>query len=82
MQKAIGIDLGTTNTVVAVLLDGRPQVLEDDRGYRVLPSVVTIDALGAEVVGHAARNRILTDPDKTIYAIKRLMVFRLYHAGT
>ena len=73
MQKAIGIDLGTTNTVVAVLLDGRPQVLEDDRGYRVLPSVVTIDGLGAEVVGHAARNRILTDPDKTVYAIKRLM---------
>ena len=73
MNKAIGIDLGTTNTVVAVLLDGRPQVLEDDRGYRVLPSVVLVDEFGAEVVGHAARNRILTDPDRTLYAIKRLM---------
>lgn len=73
MKKAIGIDLGTTNTVVAVLQDGRPQVVEDDRGYRVLPSVLNFDKQGQEVVGHAARNRILTDPDRTVYAIKRLM---------
>jgi len=73
MGKAIGIDLGTTNTVVAVLLDGRPQVLEDDKGYRVLPSVVTVDEFGGKVVGHAARNRILTHPDRTVYAIKRII---------
>ncbi|NOY28453.1 MAG: Hsp70 family protein, partial [Oligoflexia bacterium] len=73
MHTAIGIDLGTTNTAVAVLVDGRPKVLADDKGYRVMPSVVTIDEYGTEIVGHAARNRILTDPDRTVYAIKRLI---------
>ncbi|MCB9779114.1 MAG: Hsp70 family protein [Alphaproteobacteria bacterium] len=73
MGKAIGIDLGTTNTVVAVLRDGRPQVLEDAKGYRVLPSVVTLNDDDSLTVGHAARNRVLTAPDRTVYAIKRLM---------
>ncbi|RME28397.1 MAG: molecular chaperone DnaK, partial [Deltaproteobacteria bacterium] len=73
MGRSIGIDLGTTNTVVAVLHEGRPQVVEDDKGYRVLPSVVSVDDFGTATVGHAARNKILTDPDRTVYAFKRLM---------
>ncbi len=73
MGRTIGIDLGTTNTVVAVLQDGRPRVLEDEKGYKVLPSVVSWKGEGRYVVGPAAKNLILTAPDKTVYAAKRLM---------
>lgn len=73
MGRTIGIDLGTTNTVVAVLEDGRPRVLEDEKGYKVLPSVVSWKGEGRYVVGPAAKNLILTAPDKTVYAVKRLM---------
>jgi molecular chaperone DnaK len=73
MGRTIGIDLGTTNTVVAVLQDGRPRVLEDEKGYKVLPSVVSWKGEGRYIVGPAAKNLILTAPDKTVYAIKRLM---------
>ena len=72
MGKAIGIDLGTTNTAVAVLVDGRPRVLEDERGYKVLPSCVSMKADGQFVVGQAARNLAITQPDRTVYAVKRL----------
>ena len=60
MGKAIGIDLGTTNTAVAVLVDGRPRVLEDERGYKVLPSCVSLKVDGQFVVGEAARNLAIT----------------------
>ncbi len=73
MGRTIGIDLGTTNTVVAVLQDGRPLVVEDEKGYKVLPSVVSWKGDGRYIVGPTAKNLILTEPDKTIYAIKRLM---------
>jgi len=73
MGKAIGIDLGTTNTAVAVLVDGRPRVLEDDKGYKVLPSCVAFKHTGERVVGQAARNLIITQPENSAYAIKRLM---------
>jgi molecular chaperone DnaK len=73
LGKTIGIDLGTTNTVVAVLIDGRPRVLEDDKGYKVLPSVVSWKGEGRYAVGQPAKNLILTAPDRTVYAIKRLM---------
>jgi molecular chaperone DnaK len=73
MGKAIGIDLGTTNTAVAVLIDGRPRVLEDEKGYKVLPSCVALKGDGSAVVGQAARNLIITQPENTAYAIKRLM---------
>jgi molecular chaperone DnaK len=72
MGKAIGIDLGTTNTAVAVLVDGRPRVLEDERGYKVLPSCVSMKDDGQFVVGQAARNLAITRPDRTVYAVKRL----------
>src|SRR6185503_5404164 len=73
MAKVIGIDLGTTNTAVAVLEKGRPRVIEDDKGYKVLPSCVSAKPDGDFIVGQAARNKILTDPDRTVYAIKRLI---------
>jgi len=73
MGKTIGIDLGTTNTCVAVLKDGRPTVLKDEKGYKVLPSVVSMKGEGRYVVGQQAKNLILTNPTKTVYAIKRLM---------
>jgi len=73
MGKTIGIDLGTTNTCVAVLKDGRPTVLKDEKGYKVLPSVVSMKGEGRYVVGQQAKNLILTNPTRTVYAIKRLM---------
>ena len=73
MGKAIGIDLGTTNTAVAVLVDGRPRVLEDEKGYKVLPSCVAFKGDGSRIVGQAARNLIITQPEDTAYAVKRLM---------
>ena len=73
MSRIIGIDLGTTNTAVAVLEGGRPRVIEDDRGYKVLPSVVSAKGDGRFVVGQAAHNLILTHPDRTVYGCKRLM---------
>jgi molecular chaperone DnaK len=73
MGKTIGIDLGTTNTCVAVLKDGRPNVLKDEKGYKVLPSVVSMKGEGRYVVGQQAKNLILTAPGKTVYAAKRLM---------
>lgn len=73
MGRIVGIDLGTTNTAVAVISDGRPRVIEDDRGYKVLPSVVSARGEGRFVVGQAAHNLILTHPDRTVYATKRLI---------
>ncbi|MES2641483.1 MAG: Hsp70 family protein [Myxococcota bacterium] len=73
MPHIIGIDLGTTNTAVAVLENGRPRVIEDDRGYKVLPSVLSAKGEGRFVVGQAAHNLILTRPDRTVYAVKRLI---------
>jgi molecular chaperone DnaK len=73
MSTIIGIDLGTTNTAVAVLQDGRPRMIEDDRGYKVLPSVVSARGEGRFIVGQAAHNLILTNPERTVYATKRLI---------
>ena len=73
MARTIGIDLGTTNTVIAVFQKGRPKVLEDEKGYKVLPSVVSQKDDGSFIVGQAAKNRILTHPDTTVYAVKRLI---------
>ena len=73
MGKVIGIDLGTTNTAIAVFDGGRPRVLEDDRGYRVLPSCVSVKDDGKFIVGQAARSLVLTRPSHTVYAVKRLI---------
>ena len=73
MAKAIGIDLGTTNTVVAVMDTGSPRVLEDAQGFKVLPSAVSLKPDGKFLVGQAARNLTITRPERTAHAFKRLM---------
>ncbi len=73
MGRIIGIDLGTTNTVVAVMEGERARVLEDDRGNRLMPSIVGTKGNGTIVFGSAAANLILTRPDRVVYAAKRFM---------
>ncbi|MCC7273425.1 MAG: Fe-S protein assembly chaperone HscA [Alphaproteobacteria bacterium] len=70
---AVGIDLGTTNSVVAVATDGTPEVLRDAGGAALVPSVVAYGADGVVEVGAAARRRLLDDPDLVVSSVKRLM---------
>lgn len=73
MSVAIGIDLGTTNTVVAAVVDGVAVTLEDEQQRRLIPSVVSFHPSGNVLVGEAARERRLIDPENTIYSIKPLL---------
>ena len=73
MAKVIGIDLGTTNSVVAVMEAGEPTVLENSEGSRLTPSVVAITKAGERLVGQVAKRQAVTNPENTIYSIKRLM---------
>src|SRR5262250_833990 len=71
--KVIGIDLGTTNSVVAVMEGGQPVVIPNEEGGRTTPSVVAFTDDGERVVGAAARRQAVTNPRRTIYSIKRFM---------
>ncbi len=73
MAKVIGIDLGTTNSVVAVIEAGEPTVLENSEGSRLTPSVVAITKSGERLVGQVAKRQAVTNPENTIFSIKRLM---------
>ena len=73
MAAIIGIDLGTTNSCVAVVAGGRPKVLEDDRGYNILPSCVATSGKGRFLVGHGAKALVLNHPKNTLYSVKRLL---------
>jgi molecular chaperone DnaK len=73
MAAAIGIDLGTTNTVVAVVVDGVATTLEDEHGRRLIPSIVSFDESGNTIVGEMARERRVVDPAHTVYSTKRLI---------
>ncbi len=73
METIIGIDLGTTNSEVAVVRDGLPEVLKGDDGEAILPSVVGLDPEGRLLVGHPARNQLAMAPDRTVRSIKRQM---------
>ena len=73
MSHAIGIDLGTTNTAVAAVVDGVAITLEDEQGRRLLPSVVSFHPSGTVLVGDSARERRLVDPENTIFSIKPLI---------
>jgi molecular chaperone DnaK len=72
-EKAIGIDLGTTNSCVAVVEGGVPQVVANRGGYRVTPSVVAISEKGRRLVGHIAKRQAVTNAENTAYAVKRLI---------
>ncbi len=73
MAKVIGIDLGTTNSVVAVMDVGEPVVLENSEGSRLTPSVVAITKSGERLVGQVAKRQSVTNPENTVFSIKRLM---------
>jgi len=73
MAKVIGIDLGTTNSVVAVMEAGEPTVLDNSEGARLTPSVVAVTKSGERLVGQVAKRQAVTNPENTIYSIKRLM---------
>ncbi|MBS2011554.1 MAG: Hsp70 family protein [Deltaproteobacteria bacterium] len=73
MSYAIGIDLGTTNTVVAAVVDGVAVTLEDEQRRRLLPSVVSFHPSGTVLVGEAARERRLIDPENTVFSVKPLI---------
>ena len=77
MSKVIGIDLGTTNSVVAVMEGGKPKVLENSEGARTTPSVVAFNEDGERLIGQPARRQAVTNPDHTYYAIKRLIGRRM-----
>ena len=73
MGKVVGIDLGTTNSLVAYVSDGRPVVIRDDSGDALLPSVVSIGEDGTIFVGREAQRRLLTTSGHTVYSVKRFM---------
>ncbi len=73
MSIAVGIDLGTTNTVVGAVRDGRAITLADDGGRRLIPSIVSFHPSGKVLVGDTAKDRRIVDPGNTIYSIKRLI---------
>src|SRR3954454_9645640 len=73
MAKIIGIDLGTTNSVVAVMEGGEPKVIPNEEGGRTTPSVVAFTKTGERLVGQVAKRQAITNPENTIYSIKRFM---------
>ena len=73
MAKIIGIDLGTTNSVVAVMEGGEPTVIASAEGGRTVPSVVAFTKTGERLVGQLAKRQAVTNPANTIYSIKRFM---------
>lgn len=72
MGKVVGIDLGTTNSAVAFVQAGKPEVITSKEGSRLIPSVVAIDNT-SEIVGITAKNQMVTNPEQTFYSIKRLI---------
>ena len=76
MGKIIGIDLGTTNSCVAVMENGSPVVIQNSEGFRTTPSIVGFTAKGDRVVGLPAKNQMVTNPKNTVYSVKRLIGHR------
>ena len=81
MSKIIGIDLGTTNSVVAVMQGGEPVVIPNQEGSRTTPSVVAITKTGERLVGQVAKRQAVTNPENTVYSIKRFMGRRFDEVG-
>jgi hypothetical protein len=73
MSKVIGIDLGTTNSCVAVMDGDKPKVIENSEGARTTPSVVAFTEDGERLIGQTARRQAVTNPEHTYYAVKRLI---------
>jgi molecular chaperone DnaK len=73
MEKVIGIDLGTTNSCVAIVENGQPTVIPNRGGYKTTPSMVAITEAGKRLVGHIAKRQAITNAENTVYAAKRLI---------
>ena len=73
MSKILGIDLGTTNSCMAVMEGGESTVLENSEGARTTPSVVAFAKNGERLVGQAAKRQAVTNPENTVFATKRLI---------
>ena len=82
MGKIIGIDLGTTNSVVAVMEGGEPKVIQNKEGNRTTPSVVAWNKNGERLVGLLAKRQAVTNPTDTVYSIKRFMGRRFDEVAT
>src|SRR5215831_8090860 len=82
MPKTVGIDLGTTNSVVAVIEAGDPVVIPNSEGSRTTPSVVAFTRSGERLVGQLARRQAAVNPENTVYSIKRFMGRRLDEVTT
>ena len=72
MGKIVGIDLGTTNSVVAVMQGGEPIVIPSAEGERLVPSVVAVNKNHERLVGRSARNQAIVNPENTIFSIKQV----------
>ncbi len=81
MGKIIGIDLGTTNSCVAVMEGGEPKVIPNEEGGRTTPSIVAFTKGGERLVGMVAKRQAITNPENTVYSIKRFMGRRLNEVG-
>ena len=73
MAQVIGIDLGTTNSAMAAMEAGKPQVIANVEGGRTTPSVVATSKDGERLVGTIAKRQAVTNPDQTLYSVRRLM---------
>ncbi len=73
MSKVIGIDLGTTNSCVAIMDGKAPKVIENSEGARTTPSIIAFTEDGERLVGQAAKRQAVTNPENTLFAIKRLI---------
>src|SRR6185295_12554221 len=73
MSRVVGIDLGTTNSLVAYVKDGAPLVIRDRAGDGLVPSVVSVAADGTVYVGREAQRRLLIDAGRSVYSVKRFM---------
>jgi len=73
MSKILGIDLGTTNSAMAVIEGGQPKILENKEGNRTTPSIIAISKTGERLVGQIAKRQAVTNPDNTVFAVKRLI---------
>src|SRR5205814_9152828 len=73
MSKVVGIDLGTTNSLVAYVENGRPVVIRDESGDALVPSIVSVGEDGTIFVGREAQRRLLTAPSRSVYSVKRFM---------
>ncbi len=73
MEKVIGIDLGTTNSCVAIVENGQPTVIPNRGGYKTTPSMIAVTEAGKRLVGHIAKRQAITNAENTVYAAKRLI---------